>query len=271
MRFLPLLAALLLTAPAIAVTTMPLNELFSVEEDPGTGSLVYKQGDKKETIAFGKETGHYGLGMIFKGSSLPEPYSKDLVGNEILQIALGTARAKLQYQVPQFGSATIVMKGKPKDTATYPLMVPNGGAQVKKLALLLFTSPATPNEQSDEEKLKGTFFAQAGSVTVQPKGAEKIIGVRYQGKNVNFKTQKMVIDFRAKLVTPFNSQDSSLEGKVELPVYRPHGKEAQRLLGKMVGDSFGGMSPLPTSDALSTHPRDVAGSNKSDLPPKQKK
>lgn len=259
-----LLILLLFNAEAFGIATLKLNEIFSVEGSPGNGKLVYTQGEKVETIALGEETGHYALGIIFKGTSLPEPYSKDFKDDSILQIALGTMRSKVQFQVPQFGAVTLVSRGPLTTRTVFKLTVPTGSPSIpKSLALLLFTSPFTPNEQNDEEKLKGTYFAQSGTLTVTPKGKPKLIGVRSQGKNVNFKKQTMTVDFKAGLATPFNAQENNLKGTIEFPVYWPSGKQAEKLTQKIATDSLGGMGPVPSPDGL-PYNRDVAGSTKKD-------
>lgn len=272
MKKLLLLAAFSAVSHGYTINTVKLNELFSVENNPGSGSLTYTQAEKQEKIELGSETGHYALGMIFKGNSLPAPYSKDLKNTELVQIALGTAKGKVQFQVPQFGAATLIAKGGLKGKTTFKFVVPTGGPKKDQhMALLLFTSPSTPNEQSDEEKLKGTFFSQTGSVTLTPKGKASVVGVRYQGKNVNFKTQTMSLEFKASLVTPFNSQENGLTGTIDFPVYSPHGREATELAKKIAAESMGGMAPPEDPEGLSTHNRSVAGSTKEDAPRNLKK
>jgi len=251
------------SACAFALTPVKLNDVFSVDKTPGTGKLVYSQGDKTETIELGTESGHYSMGLVFKNSLLPESVTKDLKGDEVVQIVLGTQKGKVQFQIPQFGSATLISRGIDSLRNTYKLTIPNGAPnQDPAIALLLFTSPQTPTEQSDEEKLKGTFFAQSGKLIITPAGKSDTLSVRYQGKMLNFKKQNFTVKLDAALVTPFNSSENSLKGEITFPIYTAKGKAAEALIRKIAGDSLGGMPSAPTQDGISTHNRDVAGSSK---------
>jgi len=255
-------ALMLACAHVFALTPVKINDLFSTEKTPGAGKLVYTSGEKTETIEFGGESGHFGMGLIFGSKVLPPSVMKDLKGDEVVQIVMGTQRNKIKLQVPQFSSATLISRGISSTHNAYKLTVPNGSEQGPAIALMLFTSPQTASEQSDEDKLKGTFFAQAGRLTVVPKGRTQTLTVRYQGKNINFGVQTLSISVDAQLVTPFNSLENTLKGEIEFPVYSPKGKAAEDMLRKIAADSLGGLSAAPVSGAISTHNRDVAGSSK---------
>ena len=103
-----------------------MGDFFSTQQQPGDGRLTYTQGGKVEAIEFGAQGGHYGMGVVFRGSELPAPYSKDFQKNSIIQIALGTLKTKLLSQVPQFGSATLIVNEIPKTRTQYKLVVPSG-------------------------------------------------------------------------------------------------------------------------------------------------
>lgn len=246
---------------AHAITPVKVGELFSNEKNPGLGKLVYTSGEKTETIEFGGDSGHFGMGLVFTNKVLPESVIKDLKGDEIVQIVMGTQRGKIKLQVPQFSSATLISRGISSTHNSYKLTVPSGsGEQDPAIALLLFTSPQTASEQSDEDKLKSTFFAQSGRLTVVPKGRRELLSVRYQGKNINFNVQTLSVTVDAHLVTPFNSLENTLKGEIEFPVYSPKGKAAEDMLRKIAADSLGGLTTAPVSEAISSHRRDVAGS-----------
>ena len=87
------------------------------------------------------------------------------------------------------------------------------------MALLLITSPSAPSEQSDEEKLKGTYFAQSGTITATTVGISTKMLIRSQGKSLSFRKQSLRLIIDAKLVTPFNTQETSLSGAIEIPIY----------------------------------------------------
>ncbi len=252
-----------LCGAAFALTPVKLNEVFSVEKTPGSGKLTYTQGEKTETIELGGESGHYAMGLVFRSDLLPESVAKDFQAEDIIQVAIGTQRGKVQFQVPQFAAVTLLTKGGYNKKTVYKLSVPNGTPNTEPaIGLLLFTSPQTPTEQSDEEKLKRTYFAQSGKFVATPKGKPELLSVRYQGKTLNFRKFTYSARIEAQLVTPFNSQENSLKGDIEFPVYTAKGKAAEGLIRKIAGESLGGLAPAPTNEAISTHRRDVAGSQK---------
>lgn len=244
---------------------LELGQLFSVETRPGRGTLIYRQGAKSEKVELGAAAGHYGMGVVFRGSLLPTPYSQDYGNARILQIALGTLKANLQAQVPQFGSLTLIMKEIPKQRTVLKLLIPSGkDASLKELGLLLFTSPSTPSEQGDEDKLKGTYFAQSGTIALTPLGSAEKLEVRSQGRIVGFKSQTVRLEIDALLATPFTTQETTLKGSIELPLYWPVGKEAKAMTRRIAADSLGTAPALPGPEGLTTHKREIAGSNKKD-------
>jgi len=243
-----------------------LIEVFSVDKNPGKGKLTYAKGNTLERIDLGKSDGHYAIGFVFRSSQMPEPYRSDFKNNDVLQIALGTLKSHLQTQVPQFATATLITDEPLKKRTTFRLMLPSGKEKnLKNTALFLFTSPKTPNEQTDEDKLKSTFFAPTGTVVVTPQGKFAMVRIRSQGRKYNFAVQVMRMEFSATLSTPFNPQENTLRGSIEVPIYAPYGKGAKLLTEKIAQDVLGNrVGPLPSSEGLNTHNRDVAGSTKKD-------
>ena len=211
-----------------------LGDFFTPDREPGDGRLAYKEGSKTEGIEFGAQGGHYGMGVIFRGSELPAPYSKDFQNSSIIQIAFGTLKTKLLSQVPQFGSATLIVNEIPKTRTKYRLVVPtNKDASLKEMALLLFTSPSAPADQSDEEKLKGTFFAQSGTITASTVGISTKVVIRSQGKSLSFRKQSLRLIVEAKLATPFNTQETDLRAPSSSPSIGPSARRQKRSPGEL--------------------------------------
>ncbi len=250
---------------ALDNVNLRLLEIFNAEQLPGSGSLDYKVGDKVEKIALSQESGYYALGMIFEGASLPEQYGKDFKKNQIIQIAMGSVRSKLQGQIPQFGAITLITNKIPAGKAKYPLVVPSGReSPLDEMGFLLMTGPTTPNDRSDEEKLKNTYFALSGSLTVTPRGKSRLMEVKSQGKRLNFKMRIMRVVFDAALVTPFNASPATLKGTIDFPVYQASGKEAETLTQRIATESLETTASLAGPEGLTIHNRDVAGSTKKD-------
>lgn len=217
-----------------------LVEMFSVETEPGEGTLTFgSKPEDTEKIQFGMISGHYGLGMVFPGKTLPPPYNKDFKGLQVIQMALGTLKGKLEGKVPQFGALTLIAKTVPTGITTFNFIVPT---EKKKhgtnTALLLFTSPNSPADQRDEEKLQKTFFGREGSVRLTPMGTPVVVIIKGDSGKANFKKQLMKVEFQGKLRTPFTDSDRALNGTLQLPVYWPSGKDAEDLARKMSAQSL---------------------------------
>ncbi len=230
------------TAPDPA-PQLRLVEIFSVEQNPGAGTLEYQSGkDAPEKIVFGAGSGIYALAMAFNGNSLPDQYGKNFKKDTIIQMALGTLKSKLEGQVPQFSAATLIGPGLPTSNARYPVIVPQEGKSnlLKTMALVLFTLPNTPNELNDEQKLRTTFFAQSGYLELQMNGAAKVVDVQAQGKNLRFKMYPLEMAVNVTLGTPFSAQAATLKGKIQFPLYTPHGKPAQEFTQRIAGESLEG-------------------------------
>lgn len=223
--------------------SLKLVEIFSVEQNPGAGALEYQSGkDPAEKITFGAGSGLYALAMAFNGNSLPDQYGKNFKKDTIIQMALGTLKSKLESQVPQFSAATLIGPGLPTSSARYPVIIPREGKSnlMKTMALLLFTLPNTPNELNDEQKLRSTFFAQSGYLELQMKGAAKVVDVQAQGKSLRFKMYPLEMAVNVTLGTPFSATAATLKGKIQFPLYTPHGKSAQEFTQRIAGESLEG-------------------------------
>lgn len=242
MRITIILSALLCSL-AFSDNGPELTSLFSAANNPGSGILELKMGDKTEKIVLGKETGYYGLGMVFSGQGLPDPYRSDFKDREVIQVALGSVRAPDTGKIPQFGAATLV---SPKLTVGKLLTFPFNVTENKKtkkysfdnMGILLFTSPSTPKDQTDEEKLKVTFFAAEGSLNLLPLNTPKLFTAKSQTGDVKFSERKVKIQFKAGLGTPFSEAVGALEGVIEIPVYTPAGKAAEKLASDIASKSL---------------------------------
>lgn len=231
------------TAPEPASPPLQLVEIFSVEQNPGSGTLEYQTPtEAPQKIPFGSASGIYGLAMAFKGKNLPDQYGKNFKADLIIQMALGTLKSKLEAQVPQWAAATLIGPGVPIDKVRYPVVVPQEGKTnfARAMSLLLFTLPNTPNELSDEQKLRSTFFAQAGSLDLRATGMPKFVDVQAQGKTLRFKMYPIEMGVNVTLGTPFSAQAGTLKGKVQLPLYSPYGKPAEEFTQRIAGESLEG-------------------------------
>ena len=234
-----------------------LVDLFSVEQNPGRGTLEFRRGKTVEKITLGSSSGLYGLGMVFKGAKLPFQYGKEFQDDFIIQIALGTLKSRIESQIPQFGAATLITPKVPKGATRFAIKVPKKGVvnPDKHLGLVLFSSPSTPNDLGDEYKLKNTFFAQSGTLTLSRESKPKSIDVRAQGQTMQFKLLLMKVEVDLVMGTPFSAESSSLTGTLEFPVYSPHGAPAIAFTERIAGESFVGTMGLRQKRAVSSQPK----------------
>jgi hypothetical protein len=242
------------SAPVLA--PLQLVEIFSVEQNPGQGLLNYVRGTALEKIDFGAAPGRFGVGMIFRGEYLPDQLGPEFKRKNVIQIALGTLRSRLQGQTPQFGAITVISDTMPDARTRYVLRLPSGQTTRPETgALMLFTSPSSPVEQSDEEKLKSTYFAQAGTLVLAPEGKPKFIDVHAQGKRLTFRMQLVSMEIDTKLVTPFNAQEASLNGTVEFPIYWSEDRSGDLLAKQIASESFGIAGSISVLDEPADSPR----------------
>lgn len=225
-------------AAAVDALSLPLLELFNVEQAPGQGALKLEMGDRKEEYPLGSASGYYGLGILFSGKGLPPPASQDLDSHQLLQVSFGSMRNRLQGQVPQFAAVAVALDDLPNGKATVKIEEPNSREKSGPSAYVLVTAPTTPNERSDEDKLKGFFFGQNGKVTLTAQGGERVVEGKAGGKRYSFRVRFYELGMDAVLGTPFNAVTGQLSGKVIVPVYRPNGRSAQALLERIASESF---------------------------------
>lgn len=224
--------------PAPAVPQ--LVDIFQASEFPGSGALSYKYEDEKtEKIELGKTTGIYGLGLVFSGSALPDPFKKDFQKSQILQVALGSLKTKEADRVPQFAAATLLSSGIPDKRTLFRLTVPNS-SELKKgpVAVMLFTSPSSKPGVTDEEKLKETLFADGGSLIVTPQGGRTVSVVKSKTGKVSFIRQIMKIDWAANLATPFSTTKRSVVGSTQFAFFWPKDKAGEKLMNGIAAESL---------------------------------
>ncbi len=234
-------------APLMPEKTLHVTELFNLDENPGTGSLVFTAGEKKEEAKFGTEGGNYAVGMIFTGSDLPDQFKQEFKSQEVIHVTLGALQANLKGQIPQFGAFTVVTPKAPDEKTRYRIVVPtkkeNGLTDV---ALGLFNSPSAPNERSDEDKLKGTFILQSGTLIYSPLTPWTTKQMKTNGQNGKFRVRLVRMEIEAQLLTPFSAQKATLAGAMEFPLYQPTGDGGEKITRQISSQSIGG-TPAPFS------------------------
>lgn len=235
--------------PAVPKTTgtdkvnVKLTELFGTEETPGSGTIGYSVGAQLQQIALGKETGVYALGLVFDGLELPAQMRKTKVKPTIIQMAIGFNRGKIGSQVPQFAALTILGTENPKVKKTYPLVVPNPADKNRnEMAFLLFTPPTTPAERSDEEKLKTTFFANKGMISLSPQGEVQSLEAKRNGERLKFSVRFIDAEIDGLLATPFHTEPGKIQARFKFPLYWPANDAAKKLVRRMAQDSLDGAS-----------------------------
>ncbi len=242
-------------------------DIFAPETHAGSGTVVYRQGGKVELIDLGPESGRYGLGIVYPAKLLPEAYREEFKGAFIIQIQLGTMASKLQEQVSQFGSMSLITKHIPTTSQTFQTKIRDAKTNnIFNLGLMMMTSPSAPREQADEQRLKSTYFAQSGSVIVTPLFDPREVKTENGSSTLQFKTQTMRLEFNSELSTPFSNEKAELQGKLEIPIYWPDSKSAELFTKKIAARSLAGMTapPPPPPTGITQHPRSLAGSTKKD-------
>ncbi len=260
-------------APPLLGATKPgevpaeLLDIFATDAHPGTGTVVFHQGEKVELVELGPQSGHYGLGIVFHSSALPEAFQEEFHDTHIIQIVLGTMASKLQSQVAQFGGISLITRKIPSQSQTFhtkPLTAQSH--DILNLGLLMISSPSMLREQADEQKLKGTFFGESGTVILTPLAKFRSIQTETSGNPLHFKTQTMRLEFNSQLGTPFSNEKAELQGKLEIPIYWPEGKPAELFAKKIATRSLAGMSAPPSEPptGITQHKHNLAGSTKKD-------
>jgi len=280
---LSLLLAVIFTIPVGAVEPLlptevgapvtRLVEIFSQEQPSGHGTLTYKIGTDTQTITFGT-TPQYARGIVFHSSALPTAFREEIKGLHILQFTLGTLRPKAADKIPQFGHISLITRKIPGQQTVFKATTPQGKRTVPEgLAVLLFTPPTASINRSDEDKLRDSYFAQSGVITVTPVGSPELVDTDADKGRLTFKAQTFRLDFNVMMATPFNTQLLDLRGQVDAPLYWPAGKTSEQFIANVAKDSLKS-SPLPVQmpEGILHHKRDVAGSTKKDtrLTPKSK-
>ena len=110
---------------------------------------------------------------------------------------------------------------------------------------------------SDEEKLKGTFFAREGALILSASSTPKGFSVPLDGRKIPFKMQPMRMEIHATLTTPFNSEEHRLQGKVEFPLYWPEGSTGKRVAREMAETAFSAKSRIEIPEEFSASRRQV--------------
>jgi hypothetical protein len=219
----------------------------TLDGEAGTGTLTHTVGETKESVAFGPKSGHYVLAFAVETKLLPATYRKDFVGDWVMQVAMGNLKGTNPNDLPQFGSATLILASHPTMKASINLRIPDAREKtVKNTGYILFTPPSTPAERPSEDKLKGTYFGSLGTAILVPQGEKRKVSLDANGKSLPFFEQKIRADLNTEMTTPFNPSISHLGGSVEFPVYWPASKASETFARDIVQQAFG-----PTRDTAS--------------------
>lgn len=181
----------------------PLPDFFTADALPGAGILTLQSGEKTEKIELGNASGHYAMGMQFQGSALPGLYGQTYKKEILVQLSFGSLNAKYPDKLSQFGALTLILEKVPTHRTLYQLILPSGKDEMLvDLGFLMFASPETPRERAPEEKLKGWYFAQSGTLTFNPIQTQERVEIKSQGKKLEFYRTTAKVDLSAALVTP---------------------------------------------------------------------
>ncbi|MEZ4751220.1 MAG: hypothetical protein R3B54_11550 [Bdellovibrionota bacterium] len=232
---------------AEAPKKIEITSLFSPEENPGSGTLIFTQGERGEEIKLGLESGHYAYGLVFRSDLLPQPHRHNFGNKLIIQVSFGTIRSKLVGRIPQFGVLSLFAQGIPEVPRTFVLRTqPKARSTVKTGAVMLLSSPSSMQEQSDEDKLRGSYFAKSGKLIVTPMGALKVLSTGSGKDKLKFNAQPFEFQFEASMMTPFNNQvKGGLDGKINIPLYWPANRAARALLTDLAAQSLDDTGALP--------------------------
>lgn len=242
---LVLCTALFSLAAAALEPPIPLVDMFSSEKNPGRGTLEYVKGTETEKITLGAETGHYLLGFVFSNDTLPKALQAEWKGNDVIQLAWGTHAPAAGARITQFGAATLRVLREVQPQRTVTLHIPQASdPKAAESGFLLFSSPQMASQISDEEKLKGTFFAKSGSLVLSSPVPPRSLKVPLDGRKIPFKMQAMRMEVQAVMTTPFSSEEHQLRGRVEFPLYWPEGSEGKRLARAMAETAFQAQTTL---------------------------
>ncbi|NDD03614.1 MAG: hypothetical protein EB078_01795, partial [Proteobacteria bacterium] len=220
------------TPASSSIPVLKTMEIFSVDQIAGEGQLDFKLGESNESIEFGKDKTHYGLGLVFTQNNLPESYQKMIGDYQVIQIALGN-RGNIPADLqPQFGSITIKVKKIP---TLRPIRIniqdiQKADKEKRESAFFVFNSSQTKISTDDQEKLKATFFSETGVITLSPIGSAEKVTVKSEGKNLPFKKQMMKLMVNGQVGNPFTTVKGSLLGTVQFPIYWAAETESQELV-----------------------------------------
>jgi len=111
-------------------------------------------------------------------------------------------------------------------------------------ALLVFQSPETPQNQSEEDRLKTTYFSSDGSVNFASKGKITTIDTTLEGRKIPLRLQNLEINLQTKLLTPFTPKETALKGRFEVAMYWATEGQGQGFIRKLLEDSFSDIATI---------------------------
>jgi hypothetical protein len=239
------------TLSAPTANAFPFAEAFSTEKNPGSGTLRFSKATGEPlTITLGAESGHYISGLVFPNDALPPGLRDEFKNSDAIQLSFGTQPTSVGARIGQFGAVTLKVSRGTKPQRILPLKMPGmNEVPLAESGYLLFASPEMLSAGSDEEKLKNTFFAREGSLSLVATALPRSLLVLAGGRKIAFKIQPMRMDIEAILATPFNTEEPRLVGKVEYPLYYPDGASARAYLRQIAETTFNAKSSLrPPAD-----------------------
>lgn len=263
----------LLALVRVGFSEVPLpgqsGNFFSIEDLDNSGQLEFKMGDKVETLEFGKGKAHYGMGLVFSRKNLPRSFVKTIGKNEILQIAFGNRNTASPDLITQFGSLSLKLEELPSQAMLKLSFQDTSKADKDQgpSAFLILNSPQMTFSQEDQEKLKTTVFSESGEISLTPKDAIEKISISNAGKRLSFRRRSISLDIDAKVGTPFSGSKGSLKGTLQIPVFWPHGTEADAFVAELAETS---LDKNPEISPPKIAPRTLASPEES-LKPKRDK
>jgi hypothetical protein len=213
---------------------------ISIETLENSGQLEFKVGEKTELFEFGKGKPHYAMGLVFSRKNLPSSFANSIGKNQIIQIALGNRNATAPDLITQFGSLTLKIEDFPGTDALKVTFQDTSKAEKDQgqSAFLILNSSQMTFSQEDQEKLKSTYFSESGEIVVTPSNAVEKISLPNGTKKLSFKRKNFSLTLDAKLGTPFSGGKGSVKGTFQIPVFWPHGTEADAFVSELAESSL---------------------------------
>lgn len=240
-----LISLLLAAAPAPKLSNM-LNELFGIKHNPSIGEFTFTHGSSTEKVTFNSAGGLYAIGFALPSELMPEPYRHQFKGTQAIHVLFGNASPV--STVSQFGSLLFFVDSLGKSAK---LKVRSHGSaeqtRTPNAFFAQFRSPTTPATTTDEDRLKGTFFASQGGAKLSPKGIALNVVAAFTDRRLRFSKRRIELEIDSKMATPFNPEAASLKGSLAFTVFSPGGDDTRAVLKELLHETL--RSPLAPSSS----------------------